>query len=44
MLDAAARQAAVRIEAMDSNGLIPLVAHGRAFPTARGYGLSRSDH
>jgi deoxyribodipyrimidine photo-lyase len=37
MLDAGARQAAVRIEAIDSNGLIPLVAHGREFPTARGY-------
>jgi deoxyribodipyrimidine photo-lyase len=37
MREAAARQSAVRLEAVDSNGLIPLSVHGRAFPTARGY-------
>lgn len=37
MADAAARQVAVRMEAVDSNGIIPVAAHGRAFPTARGY-------
>jgi deoxyribodipyrimidine photo-lyase len=37
MLAAAARQSAVRLEAVDSNGLVPLAAHGREFPTARGY-------
>ena len=30
-------KAAVRVEAVDSNGLIPLSAHGRAFTTARSY-------
>jgi deoxyribodipyrimidine photo-lyase len=37
MLAAAARQSAVRLEAVDSNGLVPIAAHGREFPTARGY-------
>ena len=37
MLDAAARKVDCRLEAVDSNGLIPLAAHGRAFPSARGY-------
>jgi deoxyribodipyrimidine photo-lyase len=35
--EAAARQSAVRLEAVDSNGLIPLSAHGRAFTMARSY-------
>ena len=34
---AAAAQVRVRLEAVDSNGLIPLSAHEREFPTARGY-------
>ena len=34
---AAAARIAVRVEAIDSNGLIPVATHGRAFPTARGY-------
>jgi deoxyribodipyrimidine photo-lyase len=34
---AAARHVPVRFEAVDSNGLIPVASHGRAFPTARGY-------
>ena len=37
MTTAGARQSQVRLEAIDSNGLIPLGAHGREFPTARGY-------
>jgi deoxyribodipyrimidine photo-lyase len=37
MREAAARQSAVRLDAVDANGLIPLAAPGRAFPTARGY-------
>ena len=37
MLDKAGRQATCRLEAVDSNGLIPLGDHPRAFPTARGY-------
>jgi deoxyribodipyrimidine photo-lyase len=37
MLRAAAARAPVRMEAVDGNGLIPVSAHGRAFPTARGY-------
>jgi deoxyribodipyrimidine photo-lyase len=37
MLASAAQQAQCRLEAIDSNGLIPLADHGRAFPTARGY-------
>lgn len=34
---AAATRVPVRVEAVDGVGLIPLAAHGRAFPTARGY-------
>jgi deoxyribodipyrimidine photo-lyase len=34
---AAAAQLPVRLEAVDSNGIIPVAEHGRAFPTARGY-------
>ena len=30
------RQVPVRLEAVDSNGIIPVAEHGRAFPTARG--------
>jgi deoxyribodipyrimidine photo-lyase len=37
VLDAAGRQAACRVEAVDSNGLIPISAHGRAFTSARSY-------
>jgi deoxyribodipyrimidine photo-lyase len=37
MLEAAVRRVESRLEAVDSNGLIPLADHGRAFPTARGY-------
>ena len=37
MVAAAAARCAVRLEAVDSFGLIPVSAHGRAFPTARGY-------
>ncbi len=37
MLEAAARQISTRLESVDSNGLIPMADHGRAFPTARGY-------
>ncbi len=37
MVAAAARQVTVRLEAVDSNGLVPVSEHGRAFPTARGY-------
>jgi deoxyribodipyrimidine photo-lyase len=37
MTEAAATQVEVRFEAVDSNGIIPLRDHGRAFPTARGY-------
>ena len=37
MLDKAGRQAACRLEAVDSNGLVPLADHPRAFPTARGF-------
>jgi deoxyribodipyrimidine photo-lyase len=37
MVEAAARQSSVRLESVDSNGLLPLSVHGRAFPTARGY-------
>lgn len=37
MTDAAARKADVALDAVDSNGLIPLAAHGRAFATARSY-------
>ena len=34
MLEAGARQSGVRMEAVDSNGLMPLSASDRAFPTA----------
>lgn len=34
---AAAAQVDVRLEAIDSNTMIPAADHGRAFPTARGY-------
>ena len=37
MPEAAATQVSVRLEAVDSNGIIPVAEHGRAFPTARGY-------
>jgi deoxyribodipyrimidine photo-lyase len=37
MIEAAARQSSVRLESVDSNGILPLSVHGRAFPTARGY-------
>jgi deoxyribodipyrimidine photo-lyase len=37
MLSAAARKVRVRLEAVDSNGLIPLAEHQRAFTTARSY-------
>ena len=37
MTTALARRVSVRVEAIDSNGLIPVASHGRAFPTARGY-------
>jgi deoxyribodipyrimidine photo-lyase len=37
MVAAAAKRCPVRLEAVDSNGLIPVATHGRAFPTARGY-------
>lgn len=37
MLASAATQLTVAMEAVDSNGLIPISEHGRAFPTARGY-------
>ncbi len=37
LVGAAARRVDCRLEAIDSNGLIPLADHGRAFPTARGY-------
>ncbi|MEO8078769.1 MAG: deoxyribodipyrimidine photolyase, partial [Acidobacteriota bacterium] len=37
MAAAAARQVSVRLEAVDSNGVIPLADHLRPFPTARGY-------
>jgi deoxyribodipyrimidine photo-lyase len=36
MLTAAARQVAVRMEAVDSNGILPIAAAGRAFANARG--------
>jgi deoxyribodipyrimidine photo-lyase len=34
MLESAARQVAVRLEAVDSNGLLPLRVAGQAYPTA----------
>jgi deoxyribodipyrimidine photo-lyase len=37
MLAAAGRKLDVRLEAVDSNGLIPLAAHGKAFTAARFY-------
>jgi deoxyribodipyrimidine photo-lyase len=37
MVAAAASQVTVRFDAVDSNGLIPIAEHARAFPTARGY-------
>jgi deoxyribodipyrimidine photo-lyase len=37
MLEAGARQADVRMEAVDSNGLLPLSAADRAFPTAHAF-------
>ena len=37
MVRAAAAQCTVRLESVDSSGLIPVAAQGRAFPTARGY-------
>ena len=37
LLAAAARVSAVRVEAVDSNGLIPLATHGRAFTSARSF-------
>jgi deoxyribodipyrimidine photo-lyase len=37
MLEAAARQSAVQMEAIDSNGLLPLSAADRAFPTAHAF-------
>ena len=37
MVKAAAHQVTVRLEAVDSNGLIPLSDHGKAFTSARSY-------
>ena len=37
MIDVAARRLTVRLETVDSNGLIPLAEHGRAFTAARFY-------
>lgn len=37
MVQALSSRVGVRVEAIDSNGLIPVADHGRAFPTARGY-------
>ncbi|MEN3337114.1 MAG: deoxyribodipyrimidine photo-lyase, partial [Acidobacteriota bacterium] len=37
MIDAAGAQVQVRMESVDSNGILPVSVHGRAFPTARGY-------
>jgi deoxyribodipyrimidine photo-lyase len=37
MLEAAARRSLVRMEAVDSNGLLPLSAADRAFPTAHAF-------
>ena len=37
LVTAAAKVSAVRVEAVDSNGLIPLAAHGRAFTSARSF-------
>jgi deoxyribodipyrimidine photo-lyase len=37
MIAAAAARSDVRVDAVDSTGLIPVATHGRAFPSARGY-------
>ena len=37
MVEAAGRVVPVRLEAVDSNGLIPLVDHGKSFSSARSY-------
>jgi deoxyribodipyrimidine photo-lyase len=37
MIAAASRSLPVRLEAVDSNGVIPMAAPGRAFPTAHGF-------
>jgi deoxyribodipyrimidine photo-lyase len=37
LVTAAASVSAARVEAVDSNGLIPLAAHGRAFTSARSF-------
>src|SRR5688572_12348660 len=37
LVTAAAKVSAVRVEAVDSNGLIPLAAHGRVFTSARSF-------
>ena len=37
MLEAAGRQSAVQVQAVDSNGLLPLSAADRAFPTAHSF-------
>ena len=37
MLATVAKRVRVRLESVDSNGLIPVAGHERAFPTARGY-------
>jgi deoxyribodipyrimidine photo-lyase len=37
MLEAAARQVPVRLEAVDGNGLLPIAATDRAFPTAHAF-------
>ena len=37
LVAAGAAQCRSRLESVDSNGLIPIRDHGRAFPTARGY-------
>jgi deoxyribodipyrimidine photo-lyase len=37
MLESAARQVGIRLEAVDSNGLVPLRVAGRAYPTAYGF-------
>ena len=37
MTAALAQRVAIRVEAIDSTGLIPAASHGRPFPTARGY-------
>jgi deoxyribodipyrimidine photo-lyase len=37
MIDAAGRQSPVRLEAVDSNGLVPIRSASRAFPTAHAF-------